>query len=140
MYPYKYSVSLRVSHPTVNPDTITQKLGLQPFRKWMAGEARSTPKGTKLKGINRETFWAAELHRGKSLLSQKMALEDFLAEQLVRLKKVEKYFRHIRTTGGRIEFFVGLFCEKNMGAEVPSSLLAAMGKLGIDLSLDIYPK
>jgi hypothetical protein len=69
-----------------------------------------------------------------------MALEVFLTEQLARLKKVEKYFRHIRKTGGRIEFFVGLFSEKNMGAQVPSSLLATMGKLGIDLSLDIYPK
>jgi hypothetical protein len=123
----------------MNPDTITRKLGLQPSRKWMAGEPRSTPKGNKLKGINKETYWTAELHREKSLLSQKMALEVFLTEQLARLKKVEKYFRHIRKTGGRIEFFVGLFSEKNMGAEVPSSLLATMGKLGIDLSLDIYP-
>jgi hypothetical protein len=140
MYPYKYSVCLRVWHPTINPDTITRKLGLQPSRKWMAGEARSTPKGNKLKGINKETYWTAELHREKSLLSRKMALEVFLTEQLARLKKVEKYFRHIRKTGGHIEFFVGLFCDKNMGAEVPSSLLAAMGKLGIDLSLDIYPE
>ena len=140
MYPYKYSLSLRVWHPTISPDTITKKLRLQPSRKWMAGEPRSTPKGSKLKGINKETYWTAELHREKSLLSRKMALEDFLTEQLARLKKVEKYFRHIRKTGGRIEFFVGLFCDKNMGAEVPSSLLAAMGKLGIDLSLDIYPE
>ena len=139
MYPYRYSVSLRISHPTINPDTLSKRLGLQPSRKWMAGERRSTPKGDELKGINKETYWTADLHREKSLLSRKMALEDFLAKQLVRLKKVEKYFRHIQKTGGRIEFFVGLFCDKNMGAEIPSSMLAAMGKLGIDLSLDIYP-
>ena len=140
MYPYRYSVSLRIAHPTVNPDTITMKLGIQPFREWMAGEPRLTPKGQTLKGINKETYWVAELNRGKSLLSRKIALEDFLAEQLARFKKMEKYFRHIRKTGGRVEFFVGLFCDKNMGAEFPSSLLATMGKLGIELSLDIYPK
>jgi hypothetical protein len=122
----------------MKPDTITKKLGLQPFRKWLGGEPRSTPKNKKLKGINKQTYWAAELHREKNLLSRKTGLEDFLTEQLGRLKKMEKYFRHIRKTGGRIEFFVGLFCDKNMGVEVPSSLLAAMGKLGIDLSLDIY--
>ena len=140
MYPYRYSVSLRISHPTINPDTITMKLGIQPFREWMAGEPRLTPKGQKLKGINRETYWVAELHREKSLLSRKVELEDFLAEQLTRFKKMERYFRHIRRTGGRVEFFVGLFCEKNMGAEFPSWLLATMGKLSIELSLDIYPK
>jgi hypothetical protein len=116
------------------------KLGIQPFREWMAGEPRLTPKGETLKGINRESYWVAELHREKSLLSRKIALEDFLAEQLARFKKMEKYFRHIRKTGGRVEFFVGLFCDKNMGAEFPFSLLATMGKLGIELSLDIYPK
>ena len=140
MYLYRYCVSLRVLHPTVNPDTLTTKLSLQPSRKWKVGEPRSTPKGNKLKGINKETYWTAQLHREESLLSRKVALEDFLTEQLARLKKVEKYFRHIRKTGGRIELFVGLFCDKNMGAELPSSLLASMGKLGIDLSLDIYPK
>jgi hypothetical protein len=140
MYPYRYSVSLRVFHPTMNPDTLTKRLSLQPSRKWMVGEPRSTPKGNKLKGINKGTYWTAELHKEKSLLSRKVALEDFLAEQLATLKKVENYFRHIRKTGGRIELFVGLFCDKNMGAEFPSSLLATMGKLGINLSLDIYPK
>ncbi len=140
MYPYRYSVSLRISHPTINPDTITVKLGIQPFRKWMAGEPRLTPKGQTLKGINKGTYWVAELHKEKSLLSRKMALEDFLAEQLARFKPMRKYFGHIRKTGGRIEFFVGLFCDKNMGAEFPSSLLETTGKLGIDLSLDIYPR
>jgi hypothetical protein len=140
MYPYKYSVSIRISHPTINPDTLTKKLGLQPSRSWMAGAQRSTPKGNILKGINKNTYWTAVLHREKNLSSRKRPLENFLSEQLARLKKVEKYLKYIRKTGGRIEFFVGLFCDKNMGAEIPSSLLAAMGKLGIDLSLDIYPE
>ena len=140
MYPYRYLVSLRIWHPTINPDSITRKLGMQPFRKRMVGEQRSTPKGNTLQGINKDTYWTAELHTGKSLSSRKIALEDFLTDQLARFKKMGKYFGHIRKTGGRIGLFVGLFCDKNMGAEFPSSLLAAMGKLGIDVSLDIYPK
>ena len=140
MYPYRYVVSLRIRHPMINPDSITKKLRLQPFRKWMAGEQRSTPKGNPLKGINRNTYWTAELHTEKSLSSRKIAVEDFLSEQLARFKPMRKYFGHIRKTGGRIEFFVGLFCDKNMGAEFLSSLLETTGKLGIDLSLDIYPR
>ena len=140
MYPYKYCVALRIWHPTINPDSITQKMGLQPEFKCAVGEPRSTPKGETLKGINKETYWTANLHKGKNLGSREIALEDYLTDQVSKLKKSEGYFRHIRKTGGRIEFFVGLFCNKNMGAELPSSLLAGMGKLGIDLSLDIYPK
>lgn len=140
MYPYRYAVSLRIWHPTILPDDITEKVGLQLRRKWKVGESRATPQGDTLKGINKQTYWTASLHKGKNLSSRRCALEDFLIAQVSKLKKSERYFRHIRKTGGHIEFFVGLFCNKNMGAEITSSLLTSMGHLGIDLSLDIYPE
>lgn len=106
----------------------------------MAGEPRMTPKGDKLKGNREETYWTARLHKKKNLSSRKIALEDFLTDRLTIVKESKRYFSHIRKTGGRIEFLIGLFCNKNMGAELPSSLLATMGQLGIDLALDIYPE
>ncbi len=139
MYPYRYAVSLRVIHPNFHPDDITENIGIQPWRSWMAGNPRSTPTGKLLNGVYNETYWTAELHKAKSLHSIKIPLEDFLAGQVRLLLKCRSFLKRIRKTGGRTEFFVGLFCTKNMGAELPSSLLGSMAEMGIDLSLDVYP-
>ena len=139
MNPYRYVVSLRFTHPKIDPESITKSVGLVPFRTWMAGKPRTGPKGNVLSGTNRETYWTARLHKEKSIRSREIALEDYLAKQVKKLKAKEIYFKRIRKTGGHIEFFIGVFCDNNIGAEFPSSLLADMSKLGIDLSLDIYP-
>lgn len=139
MYPYKYAVSLRVRHPKINPDTITRTVGIHPFANWMVGKPRIDVKGNRSSGINQETYWAADLTKEKSMDSREIFLEEYLAKQVGRLKKAEKSFKRLRDTGGRIEIFVGLFCEKNTGTDLPSTVLADMGRLGIDLSLDIFP-
>jgi hypothetical protein len=105
----------------------------------MVGKPRIDVKGNKSSGINQETYWAADLTKGKGVNSREITLEDYLAKQVGKLKKSEKFFKRIRETGGRIEFFVALFCDKITGADFPSALLADMSKLGIDLSLDIIP-
>jgi hypothetical protein len=139
MYTYRYAVSLRISHPNFAPEYISGKIRIQPSHSWMAGTRRSTPKGEPLKGVNEETYWTSDLHKGKTLQSAKIPLEDFLVQQVRLLQKRKSFLKQIRETGGRTEFFVGLFPTKNMGAELPSSLLARMADLGIDLSLDVYP-
>ncbi len=105
----------------------------------MADKPRTGPKGNVLSGTNRETYWTARLHKEKSIRSREIALGDYLAKQVKKLNAKEIYFKRIRKTGGHIEFFIGIFCDNNIGAEFPSLLLADVSKLGIDLSLDIYP-
>ena len=139
MYPYKYAVSLRVRHPKINPENIAKTLGIPPTTSWMVGKPRVDVKGNTSSGINQETYWAADLTKGKSADSRDITLEEYLAKQISRLKKSEKFLKRLRDTGGRIEFFVGLYCDKNTGTDFPSTLLAEMGKLGVDLSLDVFP-
>ena len=42
--------------------------------------------------------------------------------------------------GGSTELFVGWFLERDGGDVFPHRLLTELGKLGLDLSLDIYPE
>ena len=58
---YHFRISLRVRHPYIAPEEITEALGIDPKRSWKAGEPRSTPKGTALAGSNRDTYWTAEV-------------------------------------------------------------------------------
>ena len=139
MYPYKFTVSLRIWHPQMDPELISKNLKLKPSIIHKAGEPRMTPNGIVLKGMNKENYWLANFHNYKNISTKKISLENYLFDQITILETSASFFRRIRRSGGRIEFFVGIFCnKKNIGAEFPFALHAALGKLGIDLSLDIY--
>lgn len=55
MSEYEFTVSLRIRHPTIGPETISATLGVQPQHTWRAGEPRCDPTGAELGG----TGWAA---------------------------------------------------------------------------------
>jgi len=80
MSDYSYSISLRVTHPSIDPDAITQELGIEPSRKWKVGEKRTTPTGTLLEGNRKESYWVAEMHDERRLLSSNVYLEDYLVK------------------------------------------------------------
>ena len=77
MFPFRYAVSLRVMHPDIDPEDITANIRIQPWRSWRAGEPRATPKGESLKGVYTETYWVANLHKEKTLRSEKKQLRPF---------------------------------------------------------------
>jgi len=40
MSEYEFTISLRIRHPSVDPRTITETLGIEPQYTWKAGEPR----------------------------------------------------------------------------------------------------
>jgi hypothetical protein len=124
----------------MNPEVITTKLGKKPSRLWIAGEPRTTPKGNKIEGIWKESYWTAPLHPRKSISSRKTQFESFLSTALDELAPHSRFIKTILAGGGRAEFFVGLFGDKNYGFELEPELLQRIGKIGLRLSLDIYPE
>jgi len=81
MYTYEHKVSLRITHPTIDPQSITNTLGLKPSRSWQVGTPRKTPNGGELEAINIETYWSAQLSNGKIILSEEVPLESYLLEK-----------------------------------------------------------
>lgn len=55
MYPFKYTVSLRIEHPNLAPEEISANLSLKPKISWMAGTQRKTAKGMLLEGYYKST-------------------------------------------------------------------------------------
>jgi hypothetical protein len=139
MNPYCYSISLRISHPTIAPEEITKKLKMSPTGTWKAGERRMTRKGTLLDGYQRESYWYGPIHDDDKLYSEDIELEKYIEKFTKSIQKYSDFFNEIRATKGRIEYFVGLYIDSNSGFVFSSSLLLFLGKLGIDLFLDIYP-
>ena len=140
MNPYYFNISLRIWHPTFDPDDITKSLKISPKRKWRAGERRSTPKGNLLEGYNKETYWSAAIHSEEYLYSKEVTLEKYLMDFSQSIQNQLAFFREIRDAGGRVEYFIGLYINSNSGSVMSTSLLALLGDLGIDLSLDLYPE
>jgi len=137
--PYSYSVSLRISHPSMDPTTLTKSLRLKPSNAWKAGEPRRTPTGKPLKGNNRSSFWTARLIQKRFATTPSRSLEAALATEVQRLKRHGALLRRIKKGGGRTELFVGIFGENGFfGGELDTKLLADLSKLGLSLGLDIY--
>ena len=138
MYPYKFSVSLRLKHPNMDPAIITRELHRRPTRAWKAGDARRTPSRTELPGHYRETYWYRRLTPGGISSSKGATLEAYLARLRSRFQGDARFFRRVRGGGGNAELFVGIFGRKNYGFELPAPLIADLGRIGLSLSFDIY--
>jgi hypothetical protein len=136
MYPAKYKITLRITHPSMDAEDIAIQLGLQASRRWSAGSRRTTPTGTLLSGVNDVTFCMFELEVPMEMIGD---LGSALSLWTKKLFAAKSFFDHIRSTGGTIEYFIGVFMEKgNTGVVMEVSLMNQLVELGIGLSLDIY--
>src|SRR6185312_5049318 len=75
MSEYEFTVSLRIRHPTIDPDTITAALGIQPQHCWRAGEPRCDPAGAELGGTYRDSYWMGRLMDDPQLSSGSASVE-----------------------------------------------------------------
>jgi hypothetical protein len=132
---YHFRIGLRVHHPSMAPEKITETVGIEPRRSWKAGEARQTPTGAPLTGFNRDTYWTAEITAGRWPLEVNEAIHDTLK----KLTRYRSFLHQLRAGGGTVELFVGWFFENQSGGLLTHQCLALAGDLQIDLSFDIYP-
>jgi hypothetical protein len=102
---YHFRISLRVRHPSVAPEKITETIGIEPKRSWKAGELRQTPTGTPLTGSNRDTYWSAQIAAGRWPSDVNQAIHDTLR----RLIRYRSFLHQVRAEGGMVELFVGWF-------------------------------
>lgn len=136
MSAYGYSLSLRLWHPSMDPQAMTDALGLRPSRTWRTGGPRSTPKGELLGGTNGESYWTACIARGDW---PPTPLAAAIGGALDRLADHRAFLRRVRSEGGSVEVFIGWFFDGLGGDVLPHDPLARAGDLGLDLSFDVYP-
>jgi hypothetical protein len=134
MNPYRYSLSLRLSHPTLKATDIESALMMVAKRSWSVGEPRSTPIGNPLEGTNAHTYCTFQLSEGAD---ERLVGEIGVWNQKLLEKK--PFFDEFSASGGETEYFLGLFLNGNSGFILPPEQMDLMRQLGIALSLDIYP-
>ena len=134
MKKYKYDVSFRVRHPSMDPDLICSTLGLEAKSKWKAGSERKTPKGKPLLGKYEFSFCTFSLKHPKDI-----HIADFLKFYNKKLNKQKYFLNSVRVSGGSLEYFIGWYTNENCGEVFDVELLKNLVDLGIEISLDIYP-
>lgn len=130
-----YNVILMINHPTEKLEVITAALGIEPHHKWQAGQPRTTPTGTLLPGVNRETYWGFS----DGIAGHRYFFET-VVELLEKLEAAAEYMQYLLASGGRINLVVHLPGHTNIGDSLAPTDLLRMGRLGIGLGVEVFPE
>lgn len=136
MAEYRYSISLRAFHPTMDLEAVSDTIGIKPQILWKVGEPRRAPNGRALGGISKISYWTTRLVDGASIEKD---LSSALLAGLDMVEAGSSLFATIAQTGGRVEFFIGWFFGHGSSGDVlDHNLLARLAGMSIDLTFDVY--
>jgi hypothetical protein len=138
MQNYSYYLYLKIWHPAIRPEVITKELGIKPRHTCMVGEQRSTPKGNKLDGLYRESYWVADPFGRDEYLSTEELAEDSLVEVISYLCPYEKFLNTLCEEGGRIHLTLSTVSNRNYAIEVSPDVLLLISRLGMSFVHDVY--
>ena len=130
-----YNVILMINHPTERLEVITAALGMEPHHERQAGQPRTTPTGTPLPGVNRETYWGFS----DGIAGHRYFFET-VVELLEKLEAAAEYMQYLLGSGGRINLVVHLPGHTNIGDSLAPADLLKMGRLGIGLGVEVFPE
>jgi hypothetical protein len=112
---YTYAVSLRVRHPSMDPERVTQAMHLSPEFCWKAGEVRKSQSGAALGGQYRESYWSARLP-SQMVEDRNVPLEPMILQQLLQLNRHRDFLAQLQRDGGSVSIVVEI-------SPVPSGVL-----------------
>lgn len=130
-----YTISLRITHPTMMHQAISESLSLTPRVASNVGEVRENPKGRILGGLHKITFCTFDLiERDTGLFT------DGVGQVLPFLAKHRGFLNSISETGGRSELYIGVFVDDadTTGFTMEVDMMAALADLRVQLSAEVY--
>jgi hypothetical protein len=130
----RYRIRLLIHHPHIDPDRITETLGLTPHFSAIAGSVRKAPNGAILPGPHRTSVWShsfrVEGHR------------RFFSEVLKMIDRLEPHktlLHEIADSGGFMCLIVDLPGDVNLGSNFRWREMARLSDLHIDLGVEVFP-
>jgi hypothetical protein len=130
----RYQVRLLIHHPNIDPDRITEILGLTPHLSVKAGSVRKAPNGVILPGPQKFSVWShsfrVEGHRHFFTDVEKM---------IDRLEPHKALLNEIAGSGGSIYLIVDMPGDVNLGSTLGWRYMARLSDLHIDLGIEVFP-
>jgi hypothetical protein len=138
MSTYEFTIGLQIRHPTINPHTITQQLGIAPQHAWQAGSPRRSPAGEGLDGVYRESYWTAKLMDEPPISSERITVESALTQTASLLRRSNVFLEQLNADGGVAELHVNLFARGDFRLDLLAESLALLGRLRLTIALDVH--
>jgi Domain of unknown function (DUF4279) len=139
MSEYEFTVSLRIRHPTMDPATIGDTLGIEPQHTWRAGEPRCDPAGVELGGAHHDSYWMGRLMDEPQLSSDSVSVERVILKTLSQLRRAQSFLEQLSAEGGVAELLVSLYARDDFRLEFPSDSLTLLGRMHLAIALDVHP-
>lgn len=139
MSEYEFAISLRIRHPSIEPDEITRTLGIEPQHTWKAGDRRRSPAGDTLEGSYRESYWMGRLMDEPQVSSDQVSVESVLLQILAQLRRSLSFLAALNAEGGVAELDISIFARGDFRLELLSESLALLGRLGLGAALEVHP-
>jgi hypothetical protein len=130
---FDFHISLRVTHPDIDPELVSNALSMKPKFSWKVGTPRVTPKGNSLGGTRTDSYCSFEIGQGSD-----GEVAKCISDALERLTPHSEFLSKLRTTGGSLMFYIFWYPNGDTGDVFRSDVLAKMASLGIDLGLNVY--
>ncbi len=137
---YEFTVSLRLRHPSIDPNSITQSLGIEPQHTWKAGDSRRDPGGAALEGVYRESYWMGRLMDEPELSSAQVSVESVLLQKLAYLHRSHGFLEKLHAGGGVAELHVSLYARGAFRLELSEESLGQLSRLGLAVALEVHPR
>ena len=131
---WEYSVAFRVNHPSADSAAIAKSLGWKARWAWRAGEPRRDGAGRPLPGNYKNSYCTFSIRT-----SRRVPLAELFRRALYHLAEHRALLSELVATGGRLEFFTGIYVTKGTGDDIDHSILLRCGELGINLALLVSP-
>ena len=139
MSAYEFTVSLRIRHPTIDPDKISAALGIEPQHTWRAGEPRCDAAGAELGGGHHDSYWMGRLMDEPQLSSGGASVERVILKTLSQLRRAQSFLAQLNAEGGVAELLVSLYAREDFRLELPSEPLTLLGRMHLSVALDVHP-
>jgi hypothetical protein len=147
MSPHDFSIALRIRHPSIDPNEITGRLGIEPQHAWRAGEPRKDDDAGS--ALHRETYWVGLLTPApfgpspwdqtvdESLRQAAGLPQASLYFTLLKMKRSSGFWREFADQGGTVECLLQVHKADRFQLDLSQALLLALVELRITLSIEV---
>ena len=154
--PEPFEISLRVRHPSIDPETISSELKVEPEHCFRAGEPRESTSGSPLTSVHAETYWLGSLNiiTASSMLSGFSGTRARLARERIQsagaeslslaldasvvafLRSHADFIRRIQSEEGQISLLIEISTQALNGFALSTAFTRLVSELGIAVEID----
>lgn len=152
---YPFQLSLRIRHPSIDPEQVSRQLGIDAEHSFRAGQPRESSRST-LTQMHAESYWLATLDPATLLLgtafdlgsmpgvtahAHAMALGALDSALIVLttsvLRRHAEFFRRLQSEGGEVRLIVAVSARRARGFTLTPHLGKALSDLRIPVDFEL---